>query len=686
MTRKQKITLSITGIILVTLILVGLTYGYYLTTIKGNTNTKSITTSLAKLELKYDDGNGLISKENMMPGDKVVKTFSVENKGNREVENYTVYLENIINEFEDKNDLYLNLKCSSTEGDCNGNNLIYPSSDGVIAVNNIKVGEIQSFELTVEFLETNDLQNDNMNKKFEGNVKILDLKNANKKLVTSEGEANVTVSKPELLTNFKIYGNSTQKTRSGKNLINMSDFNVSYTDNYYVNTPTKFKLETGKTYTLSFDYNIVSATKTVAVAVGYGTTTYSKDIIGQKNYDTQTTGRQTVTFNTPSSYTSSDYLFVRFARVPSQGTVNVDISNIQLEEGDMATEYEEYGKMPSPDYPSEIKNVGDLVTDSSDTNYGKYKINIKTTGKNLYPNYNSNHSAEQAGVTQTCNSNKNTITLNGTSNSTGGRNLLNYYNNGFKIEKGKTYTLSCSLISGNTTSGTFNVLLADKNTNEYKGKSCTLGTTATFTATESFTAILGINISKENVTFDNIEVGMIIEENDTATEYEEYSENTANIYLDEPLRKVGDYSDYIDLINKKIVRNIATTKIGDLKNLTYYESSTAYPYGFFTGTPTLKRKNGLNIISNVFQNIQNFKTNKGIFGNSSGGNIYIVDNSYTNVNDFTNALKDGEIYFILDSSNTVDSNLIDIELMDNIKHININTETSPSNIEIGYIN
>ena len=686
MTRKQKITLSITGIILVTLILVGLTYGYYLTTIKGNTNTKSITTSLAKLELKYDDGNGLISKENMMPGDKVVKTFSVENKGNREVENYTVYLENIINEFEDKNDLYLNLKCSSTEGDCNGNNLIYPSSDGVIAVNNIKVGEIQSFELTVEFLETNDLQNDNMNKKFEGNVKILDLKNANKKLVTSEGEANVTVSKPELLTNFKIYGNSTQKTRSGKNLINMSDFNVSYTDNYYVNTPTKFKLETGKTYTLSFDYNIVSATKTVAVAVGYGTTTYSKDIIGQKNYDTQTTGRQTVTFNTPSSYTSSDYLFVRFARVPSQGTVNVDISNIQLEEGNMATEYEEYGKMPSPDYPSEIKNVGDLVTDSSDTNFGKYKINIKTTGKNLYPNYNSNHSAEQAGVTQTCNSNKNTITLNGTSNSTGGRNLLNYYNNGFKIEKGKTYTLSCSLISGNTTSGTFNVLLADKNTNEYKGKSCTLGTTATFTATESFTAILGINIAKENVTFDNIEVGMMIEENDTATEYEEYSENTANIYLDEPLRKVGDYSDYIDLINKKIVRNIATTKIGDLKNLTYYESSTAYPYGFFTGTPTLKRKNGLNIISNVFQNIQNFKTNKGIFGNSSGGNIYIVDNSYTNVNDFTNALKDGEIYFILDSSNTVDSNLIDIELMDNIKHININTETSPSNIEIGYIN
>ena len=123
MTRKQKIILSITGIILVTLILVGLTYGYYLTTIKGNTNTKSITTSLAKLELKYDDGNGLISKENMIPGDKIVKTFSVENTGNKKVVNYTVYLENVINEFIDKNDLKITLKCTSNNGTCNGNTL-----------------------------------------------------------------------------------------------------------------------------------------------------------------------------------------------------------------------------------------------------------------------------------------------------------------------------------------------------------------------------------------------------------------------------------------------------------------------------------------------------------------------------------------------------------------------------------
>lgn len=32
--------------------------------------------------------------------------------------------------------------------------------------------------------------------------------------------------------------------------------------------------------------------------------------------------------------------------------------------------------------------------------------------------------------------------------------------------------------------------------------------------------------------------------------------NAANIYLDEPLRKIGDKADYIDFANKKVVRNI----------------------------------------------------------------------------------------------------------------------------------
>ena len=39
--------------------------------------------------------------------------------------------------------------------------------------------------------------------------------------------------------------------------------------------------------------------------------------------------------------------------------------------------------------------------------------------------------------------------------------------------------------------------------------------------------------------------------------YETYHEKITNIYLDEPLRKVKDYSDYIDLINKQLPNKYA---------------------------------------------------------------------------------------------------------------------------------
>ena len=682
MTRKQKIILSITGIILVTLILVGLTYGYYLTTIKGNTNTKSITTSLAKLELKYDDGNGLISKENMIPGDKIVKTFSVENTGNKKVVNYTVYLENVINEFIDKNDLKITLKCTSNNGTCNGNTLTYPSSDGIIAVNDIEEKEIQTFELKVDFIETNDLQNDNMNKKFEGNVKIIDIKSTNKKLVTSEGENNATVSSPELLTNFKVYGNSLQETRSGKNLINIPDFNVSYTNTYYINTATNFKLEAGKTYTLSFDYNIKSATSTVAVAVGYGTTTYSKDIQAKKDYDTQTTGRQSVTFTTPSAYTTDDYLFVRFARVSTPSTVNVDLSNIQLEEGTTATDYEAYGVSPSPTYPSEISSVGDLVTDSSDTNYGKYKIELKTTGKNLM-DMDKMLSYSNDVIK---NDNEYTFTTN-----------PKMYTNGIKINLKKGTKITSSGKVTNVTGNNFRVDAVFKN-----GKAQMItGYSKTDLNTEvDIGKMITLNDDVEYIRFNWTTDGKYIikdfqiEIGDTATDYETYHEKITNIYLDEPLRKIGNYSDYVDLINKKVVRNIKLLELSENDNFVTTGISGSNYQGFALNSAQYNAlKSDLEVYSNRFQ----YATEKKIIINSCSqtnatyGLRFAVSTdivSNKSVNELKEYLKNNKTYIIYTlSASTEDAiEIPSIELTENIKHIFIESNIKPSNIEIGYIN
>ena len=54
---KPKKIVSVAGIFLVLMILVGLTYGYFLTKISGNTNISSINVTTAYLALKYDDGN-----------------------------------------------------------------------------------------------------------------------------------------------------------------------------------------------------------------------------------------------------------------------------------------------------------------------------------------------------------------------------------------------------------------------------------------------------------------------------------------------------------------------------------------------------------------------------------------------------------------------------------------------------
>ena len=58
-----------------------------------------------------------------------------------------------------------------------------------------------------------------------------------------------------------------------------------------------------------------------------------------------------------------------------------------------------------------------------------------------------------------------------------------------------------------------------------------------------------------------------IEENPSVTAYEKYqSPITTNIYLDEPLRKIGDYADYIDFEQQKMYKKIGKTTFVGTEN------------------------------------------------------------------------------------------------------------------------
>ena len=191
MNRRQKIIVSVTGIFLVLLILVGLTYAYFLTKINGNTNDKSISVTTANLILKYDDINDILISENAVePGKSWVKTFSATNKGNKAV-TYGVALENLVNTLERTEDLVYTLECKqylkngytvtdkvpsgTISGTCNGvEETEFPTLSSIIVQNTIDDDKVQAYTLTVTYKEANTNQSVDMGKQFSAKVNIVD--------------------------------------------------------------------------------------------------------------------------------------------------------------------------------------------------------------------------------------------------------------------------------------------------------------------------------------------------------------------------------------------------------------------------------------------------------------------------------------------------------------------------------
>ena len=93
--KDYRIIVSVTGIFIVLLALVGITFAYFIAQIQGNENSTSVSVVTANLKLIYaEDTNEIQGINNALPGYKVTKTFAAINVGNNKV-NYVVTLENI---------------------------------------------------------------------------------------------------------------------------------------------------------------------------------------------------------------------------------------------------------------------------------------------------------------------------------------------------------------------------------------------------------------------------------------------------------------------------------------------------------------------------------------------------------------------------------------------------------------
>ena len=297
MNKKQKIIVSVVGITIVLLTLLGLTYAYFLTRIQGNTNDKSISVTTANLILEYADVNDeLITDSAVEPGKSWTKTFVATNKGNATV-TYGVALENIVNTLERKDDLVYTLDCKqysktgfsidktnktvtgTISGTCNSvtTETTFPSIGTIIVQNEIADDKAQVYTLTITYKEMNVDQSVDMNKTFSAKANIVDPNVfkpygdgtlATAILDSAKNKTNGTelVSTPKTLpaqaTSSFIYLKGEDPTTFTSSRSSATNYYISYADDYTVNETTgKFTLvnptvATSK-YTTSMASNLV---------------------------------------------------------------------------------------------------------------------------------------------------------------------------------------------------------------------------------------------------------------------------------------------------------------------------------------------------------------------------------------------------------------------------------------------
>ena len=202
-----------------------------------------------------------------------------------------------------------------------------------------------------------------------------------------------------------------------------------------------------------------------------------------------------------------------YKQTSAQGGADAIIKNIQIELGTVATKYEQYG----------------------------YRIPIKVSGKNKF-NLSAVEHTERTEILE---------------------NGIKWLQSGdvdIKLPAGE-YTISFKQ------SGTGPLYL--RNGKVSTGYITQVTSTATYKAFKfdaSVDGYLRISCFSSEKFLTDIQ----IEEGTSATNYEPYVEpKMTNIYLDEPLRKIGDYTDYIDFKNKKIVRNVKKVNIDSASSLSY---------------------------------------------------------------------------------------------------------------------
>jgi predicted nucleic acid-binding Zn-ribbon protein len=252
------------------------------------------------------------------------------------------------------------------------------------------------------------------------------------------------------------------------------------------------------------------------------------------------------TFTTGDKVTDNEYSFNPDNKLFKEGFKLV-ISKIMILEGD-------YTNNLNFEYFEGIKSLGEQEDN---------KISILSHGKNLLKPPLTDITKKQ-GICDITLTKDGEFIINGTNSTTGGgRHLfMDIYN--YKLENGKTYTLSYEYVSGSSDDPNKpNILLSNLNNHSDIPASITTSSknSVTFVANKDMTAFCGVNINVGK-SYNNYKIRVQLEEGKIATPYESYRHDKKDILLnklgfDEGLR--GFDSTICDELND--IKNVAIKRI-----------------------------------------------------------------------------------------------------------------------------
>lgn len=186
-----------------------------------------------------------------------------------------------------------------------------------------------------------------------------------------------------------------------------------------------------------------------------------------------------------------------------------------------------------------------------------------------------------------------------------------------------------------------------------------------------------------------------IEEGENVTQYAPYIKpQTYSIYLNEPLRKIGDAVDYIDFSTGKVYRNVGKEIYNENIAFTFTTGTYWHKDGVTTAFTCKKPANGIEnnmgmlCLSNMFQYKKSSEINKNspyISGNTDQMVIALKNETASTVEELKKFLGNNysEIIYPLIEETTEDIGLSNISLK-GVQNIIIDTTVIPSNIEIEY--